>query len=392
MDLKKRQIIFAHTIDLNVSGEGGGVRYITDFAKYMSERGADVMLLGIASQKSARTVDMAKIRFTPVNKIGSGALQLFTLGLLFKIPFLRLTKGAIIHTIRVDFMVPFLLYYPKSPKVITLGGRQLLVFSITHPFLYSLFGSVLASLIRMVLSRVDAVITDEVTLSYYRRIYGEIDKKAIVLPTSSVHMDIFRPLEKSVVRREYGLSIEEKVIVYIGRISREKNIEFLIRVFDLVKKKNPISRLLIVGSGSDVIYLLGLKKLVSSLGLDASVNFLGERRHEEIPSIINVGDVLALCSICEGSPTVIREALACGVPVVSSDVGDVSLLLDNDVIGSIVKFDEEKYATEIVRFFEMNSKDAKVKRRMILIHKRMDFDSVASSILKIYQRIIERSI
>ncbi len=386
MESKKLEIIFAHPIDPYFSREGGGVRYISDVANYMSARGAHVTLAGTALQRPMSRHSKS-VKFVHVNKLLNRAWQLYPIELLLGMPFLHLPKGAIIHTIRVDFMMPFVFYFVKSPKVITLGGRQLLVFSIGHPLLHNLFGSVLGSFIRLVLSRVDAVITDERTLGYYRQIYSEIDKKAVVLPTSSVHMDVFKPMEKRSVREQYGFDVSEKVVVFVGRIDREKNVDFLIRSFAIVAKKTAKSRLLIVGTGSDPKYWSNLQKLVADSGLAAVVNFLGERDHEEIPSILNLADVLALCSVCEGSPTVVREALACGVPVVSTNVGDVAQLLDNSVVGSIVEFDEEKYALEIIRFFNLNQEGAQETRRRALIEKQMDFDSVASKILETYKKI-----
>ena len=55
----------------------------------------------------------------------------------------------------------------------------------------------------------------------------------------------------------------------------------------------------------------------------SDVNFWGEISNEEIPKLLNCADVFVFASLYEGSPTVIKEALACNIPVVSVDVGDV---------------------------------------------------------------------
>lgn len=383
------KIVFAHPIDLHYSEQGGAVRYTIGLINFLCDKGLEVTLLGVSLNKQVPASSKPKLRFVSVGGPASAwQWYIYMFRLLAKLPFLHLPKSAIIHTCRLEFMLPFIAYYPEKPKVITLD-RQLLVASLGHPRLYRIFGSTLAIIIRKVLQNVNVVITDSNTLSYYRKMYPVVDKKAVVLPTSFVNMETFKPMDKSRVRKEFGLPLDEKIIIFIGRIDKEKNVDFLVRSFAYVARKYSHSRLLLVGSGASLDYRNSLKELLHRLGL-TNVTFMGVIPHLKIPKILNCADVLALCSLSEGSPTVVREALACGIPVVTTKVGDVEQIITSDSIGSIVELDEEKFAQAMVRFFDLASDEAQLERRRILELKGMDFRSVALRILEVYNRLTQR--
>jgi len=383
------KIVFAHPIDLHYSEQGGAVRYTIGLVNFFCDKGLEVTLLGVSLNKQVPASSKPKLRFVSIGGPTSAwQWYIYLVKLLVKLPFLHLPKSAIVHTCRLEFMLPFIAYYPKRPKVITLD-RQLLVASLGHPRLYRIFGSAFAIIIRKVLQNVNVVITDNNTLRYYKKMYPVVDKKAVVLPTSFVNMETFKPMDKSRVRKEFGLPLDEKIVIFIGRIDKEKNVDFLVRSFAYVARKYSNSRLLLVGSGASLDYRNSLKELLHRLEL-TNVTFMGVIPHLKIPKILNCADVLALCSLSEGSPTVVREALACGIPVVTTKVGDVEQIVTSDSIGSIVELDEEKFARAMIRFFGMSSDEDQLERRRILELKGMDFRSVALRILEVYNRLNQR--
>jgi len=384
------RVVLAHPVDALTCQQGGAVRYIISLVNYLSSQGIDVTLLGVLDKGLIKRNLKPTFRFVSINGHASWKWYIYLFGLIFKLPFLRLHRNAIIHTARLEFMVPFIIYYPKNPKVVALGGRQLLVFSSRHPILFKTLGSLLFLGIKIVLQRVDCVITDPRTLEYYKRIYPQIEKKAVALSTSFVDMGTFKPMNKQSVREEYGFGLDEKIVVYIGRIEKVKNLNFLIRSFVSINRRYSKVRLLLVGRGNDRDYAEDLKKMIERNGL-TNVIFMGEKGQEEIPKILNCADVLALCSLSEGSPTVVREALACGLPVVSTDVGDVRQLITKDSVGSIVELDEEKFAEAIIKFFETETEKAKTERREILQQKGLDVNGVATKTLEIYWRLYQAS-
>jgi glycosyltransferase involved in cell wall biosynthesis len=174
------------------------------------------------------------------------------------------------------------------------------------------------------------IVVDKKSRDVFVKKYPWLINKISVIPIG-IDLDIFKPMNKELLREKYGFSNSDKVVIFIGRLEMEKNVDFLIRVCTNLSNKINDLKLLIIGNGSK---FNNLKKLVFDLNND-SVVFFGEIENTLISEIINIADVLALCSTYEGSPTVVKEALACNVRIVSNDVGDVKEVL-KDFEGSFI--------------------------------------------------------
>lgn len=132
---------------------------------------------------------------------------------------------------------------------------------------------------------------------------------------------------------------ENMKIVTIGRIVREKGLEYSVRAITRLIKKYPKIKYLIVGSGP---FERGLQKLIVSLGVTKSIQMIGFKEHNEVARILSETDIFILTpittkkSILEGIPNVLMEALACGIPVVSTYHSGIPELVRNGVSGFLV--------------------------------------------------------
>jgi glycosyltransferase involved in cell wall biosynthesis len=149
----------------------------------------------------------------------------------------------------------------------------------------------------------------------------------------------------------------------------------LIKVCANLSKNINNLKLLIIGVGSKLKYL---KKLASDLNFN-SAYFWGELRNTSISEVINIANVLALCSTYEGSPTVIKEALACNVPVVSTDVGDAKEVL-SEFKGCMIS---KKELPEFEKALEtvLNRKNVPDYRCLI---KKYSYEKVSKETFAIY--------
>jgi len=134
-------------------------------------------------------------------------------------------------------------------------------------------------------------------------------------------------------RAEIGLSDSDRVILVSARLQPAKRVDLAIRSFAEVLAEDLSFRLLVVGEGPDGSALRGL---CCELGVADRVSFLGQVPHNEMPKIYNLADVLLLTSEKEGSPMVILEALACGIPIVVTPSGGVSQLIRDGDNGLVV--------------------------------------------------------
>jgi len=145
------------------------------------------------------------------------------------------------------------------------------------------------------LCRLLAPWVDEVTVTsreHYRQLGCE---KAHIVPCG-VDLELFRPMPQDEARRALGLPLDKKLVLYAGELRPEKRVDLIQEAVALLRERDP-SVELVIATGQP---------------------------HERIPLYMNAADVLVLASEYEGSPVVIKEALACNLPIVSVDVGDVA--------------------------------------------------------------------
>jgi glycosyltransferase involved in cell wall biosynthesis len=121
------------------------------------------------------------------------------------------------------------------------------------------------------------------------------------------------------------------VIGTVARLTEAKDHGNLLRAFATVRKEVPDVRLLLVGDGE---LRQEVESLVSSLGLEDAVEMTGKR--SDIPQLLAGMDIFVLPSRREGFPVSIIEAMACGRPVVATDVGGVREIIDDGVDGIVV--------------------------------------------------------
>lgn len=327
------EIFVVEAVDPSLPNIGGTDAYCRNLLKFLSENGVGTTLLGISNKKSLAIDE--KFGFRPVARKTTITGYEYILRLMVKVPLMKIPPATIIHVQRPEYLLPFILYHWKNPKMVTLHGKQLegirikrrkivrWIYEIVEPF---------------ILRHSDLVISvDESTKEFYQREYPWL-AKIRVIPTG-INLSKFRLLDKNGVRQKYGFKPDDKVIAFVGRLEKEKNLDFLLGCFARLKETVPGAVLVLVGDGRDRDRLEGV---VRSEELDKVV-FMGAQDPDKVPEIMNCADVLALCSLIEGSPTVVKEALACGLPVVSTDVGDVTQIIKSPSSGKIVSQDKEEF-------------------------------------------------
>jgi 1,2-diacylglycerol 3-alpha-glucosyltransferase len=165
--------------------------------------------------------------------------------------------------------------------------------------------------LRTILHRAEVVIAPTVAIKNELKRYAPHIKRLEVIPTG-VDLDRFNPrIDGSEVRRRYGLE-GKKVILHLGRIAWEKNIDLVVRGFALLSAHEPEARLLLVGEGPAKEHVRGL---VEELGIEERVIFTGFVPDPELPQFYAACDVLTLASKFETQGLVILEAMAVGKPV-----------------------------------------------------------------------------
>jgi glycosyltransferase involved in cell wall biosynthesis len=113
--------------------------------------------------------------------------------------------------------------------------------------------------------------------------------------------------------------------------------------------------------------------------------------HEDIPWYLNEVDVLLFPSFMEGSPNVIKEAMACNCPIVSTDVGDVKWVLGNTPGCYVASFEPKDFAEKICMALNVTGINGRTNGRQRIIDLGLDMDTVAKRIVDVYKKSIAGS-
>ena len=159
------------------------------------------------------------------------------------------------------------------------------------------------------------------------------DKIAVI--RNGIDAQYFYPRDQAAARQKLGLPLEAKIIVTVSALVALKGIDRLIDALALMKKS--AARLFVIGQGPE---REALQARIAAHNLTERITLVGAKPQAELGDWYAAADVFALASHREGCPNVIVEALACGTPVVASDVGGISELVTDDRFGLLVPANE----------------------------------------------------
>jgi N-acetyl-alpha-D-glucosaminyl L-malate synthase BshA len=151
-------------------------------------------------------------------------------------------------------------------------------------------------------------------------------EKPIEVIHNFVDCSEFRPRRNDAVRSRF-VAPEEKLIVHVSNFRKVKNIPTVVDVFERVRKTTPC-RLLLIGDGPE---LEAIERMVDERGLAAAVTFLGDR--ESVADVLPAADVFLLPSEHESFGLSALEAMSCGVPPVTSNIGGLPEVIQDGETG-----------------------------------------------------------
>ncbi|MDD2922473.1 MAG: glycosyltransferase [Anaerolineales bacterium] len=144
------------------------------------------------------------------------------------------------------------------------------------------------------------------------------NKPMVVIPNAVEHSGYrLEPAEREMIRKQISGSVDRPIIISVGRLTLQKGFQDLLDAFLILRQSHPSAFLAIVGGGD---FYESLDKRVKDLRLSDHVKLLGMRA--DVPHLLSASDMYALASHWEGLPIAVLEAMAAGLPVLTTDVGD----------------------------------------------------------------------
>jgi len=299
---------------------GGGVTYLNQLFKHLSEIDEKNEYLIITTKKGK------KVLYADYKNFCVLSFKIPSLSIVTRLLWEQLYLWYILKKYRAD-----VLYSPANIGLIFQSFPTIVMIQTVAPFDYemikkqNLYYRLKFNLLRILTSlsikkaRNVIFISDKARkeLSHYYKL--QKDNTSLIYHGRS---EIFKPdLDSSrlmEIKQKYGL---DEFILYVSNIYKYKNFFELIHAFSLIKEQvNPGLKLALVGKSFDDQYTEALKTLVSSKGLEDRVIFFGHISYEELPYFYAMCRLFLYPSTCENCPNILIEAMACGAPILSSNI------------------------------------------------------------------------
>ena len=217
----------------------------------------------------------------------------------------------------------------------------------------------------------------------------KVEKNINIIPTGIEVERFFKEnvdtKELGVLRKTLRLDKKDFVILFVGRLGEEKNVEFLINAHKDLINKHPNIKLIIVGDGPDKEKY---EKLTHELDLDKSIIFTGKAAWDEMPYYYHISDVFATASKTETQGLTVIEAMASNVvPVCMKDEAFESMITD-ELNGLIFK-NHEEYVKQILKLYENPTELKKLDKQARIQAESYSSKYYADKVLAVYQRAIK---
>ncbi len=219
-------------------------------------------------------------------------------------------------------------------------------------------------------------------------LYGVPAQRVSVVPCG-VDVERFRPLDRSRVRRRFGIPLKERVVLFVGRIEPLKGIDVLLRAVSHIDGEFRV--LLIGGDRKDVARKGELSALATELRIADKVTFLDAVPHVDLPLYYNAADVCVVPSYYESFGLVAVEAMACGVPVIASRVGGLTETVQDGQTGYLVPWlCPEPFAERLELLLNNEPLRRSLGREARAAAERFRWSEVAARVEDVYHDLVSQ--
>lgn len=210
-------------------------------------------------------------------------------------------------------------------------------------------------------------------------------KKKVEVIAGGIQLSKFSDQQKGFLREKFGIGKDEIVILYVGRLGKEKNIDFIIKSFAAIEDKTKL-KLVIVGDGPEKSKLMELAK---ELEVGRQTIFTGFVPREDIGRVYTDGDIFAFASKTETQGLVIPEAMAASLPVLVVEDGAFKEVVINGRTGLVAKPTQESFTNKL----ELLIEDQELRQRLgsagkKLVGQKYSSQLQAEKLVAVYKRAL----
>jgi len=209
--------------------------------------------------------------------------------------------------------------------------------------------------------------------------YGALPERIGVVPCG-VNLEQFKPMGKEIAKRQVGF-VDNKIILFVGRIEPLKGIDQLLKAMPYLQNGQGPKLVIIGGDENSQYEMERLQRVSSDLHIQDSVTFLGLIKHEQLPYFYSAADACVVPSYYESFGLVALESLACGTPVVATNVGDLKSVIHQGETGYVVMDNAPRHlADKIALLLSRPSSDTKSALSIRASVSRFSWSNIAEAV------------
>ncbi len=194
------------------------------------------------------------------------------------------------------------------------------------------------------------------------------DKRKIIVEPNAVDFELFYPRRKEEMRIKYGLPLDKKLVIFVGRFLENKG---PLRVLKAVECNQELGAIFVGG---------GPQKVEGKV-----VVFNKKVAREEVPELLSAADLFVLPTLHEGSCNAIVEAMACGLPIISSDIPEIQFQCDPSFSILVDPLDVKALESAIDSIISNENRRAEMSKNALQYSKNFEIGERAMSILNFIQ-------
>lgn len=250
---------------------------------------------------------------------------------------------------------------------------------------------------RHVLARADKIVAATLAeMAQLQWLYKAEMRKITVIPPG-VDTGHFYPIPADEAKQYIGIPKDDRVVLFVGRIEPLKGVDTLIRAMSCLRgcEKNKPADLVIIGGDPEAApeamsaEMTRLQQLCKDLSLDHMVVFLGKRGQDTLPYYYSAAEVLVMPSHYESFGMVALEAMACGTPVIASQVGGLAFLVQDGITGfQVPDGDVEALCSKLNLLLGDSSLRLQMGQQAADYARSYAWKNIALQIIKVYEGLL----
>lgn len=252
------------------------------------------------------------------------------------------------------------------------------------PFARSLSRWVVNRLSRDFCNRCDLVVAPTAIVGNMLQGMG-VSSALQIIPTG-IRLEEWAAGDPSWANQQFSLEGSDQILISVGRLGPEKNIEFLLRSFQFIAREEPAVKLLLVGSGPQARNYVAL---AGSLGLKDRVIFTGRLRWPQLAHCLARSRVFVFASLTETQGLVLAEAQAAGLPIVALKANGVAEMVRHGTDGYLTTQSSSEFAAAVLKLLRDDLLRKQMSAQAIAAASRLEAGRCAERLEEVYLRLLE---